>query len=62
MQKLTMTVKEMAQAVGVSIPTAYAMTHRADFPLLTVGRRRLIPIAAFESWLNESWQQNQTLK
>lgn len=46
-----MSVKELAQVLGISAPKAYDMTHIEGFPVLTVGKRRIIPIEAFKAWL-----------
>lgn len=52
--KLCMTVKELAARLGISHPKANDLTHIDGFPVLLVGRRRLIPIDAFSSWLTEN--------
>ena len=52
MEKVTMSVKELAEAMGVSLPKAYDMTEMAGFPLVRVGRAKKIPIEAFQRWLN----------
>ena len=52
MQKLTITVKELAKLMNISLPTAYSLTERAGFPLIRVGRKKLIPLAALQEWLN----------
>lgn len=54
MEKLTYTVAEMATVLGISKPTAYDLTERQDFPVLFVGRKKLIPIAAFETWVQKT--------
>lgn len=54
MKKSTMTVTEMAQQLGISRPIAYELAKRKDFPALRIGRRILIPRAAFELWLMEA--------
>lgn len=52
MEKMTLTVKEAAQMLNVSVPTMYDLTHRADFPVIIVGqRRRVIPIDQFKEWI-----------
>ena len=51
-KKLTINVSEMAEQLGISKPKAYDLANRQDFPHLKVGKRILIPIAAFEEWLN----------
>lgn len=54
MEKLTMSVKEMSQQLGVSLPTAYDLTHVEGFPVIQVGRRKVIPIDGFRRWLETS--------
>ena len=51
MEKNTMSVKELAERMGISLPMAYDLTRREDFPSLRVGARILIPIDAFKEWL-----------
>ena len=51
MEKTTMSVKELAERMGISLPMAYDLTRREDFPSLRVGARILIPIDAFKEWL-----------
>lgn len=51
MDKVTMTVAELAQAMGVSVPKAYALVHSDGFPSVSVGRRVLIPVEAFRAWI-----------
>ena len=50
-EKLTMNVTELSQALGISKPTAYELTRRADFPSLKIGRRVVIPTESFQRWL-----------
>ena len=52
-QKLTLTVDEIATELGVCRPVAYELVHRNDFPVVHVGRRLIIPRAAFVRWLDE---------
>lgn len=50
-EKLTFTAKEAAQAANVSMPTLYAWTKTAGFPVVKVGRKLVVPIDAFKRWL-----------
>ncbi len=52
MEKNTISVKELAERMGISLPMAYDLTRREDFPSLRVGARILIPIDAFKDWLS----------
>ncbi len=51
MEKTTMSVREMAERMGISLPMAYDLTRRKDFPSIRVGARILIPVEAFNKWL-----------
>ena len=50
-EKLTFTAKEAAQAANVSMPTLYAWTKTAGFPVIRAGRKLVVPIDAFRRWL-----------
>ncbi len=45
-QRLTWTVPEAAQLLGISKDSAYAAAHRGDLPVRVIGRRMLVPRAA----------------
>lgn len=47
----TMTIRELSEVMQISLPTAYNLTEREDFPLIRLGRKKLVPIKAFDSWL-----------
>ncbi len=51
MEKLTMTVQELAQIMGISKPKAYELTHIQGFPAIRVGKRIVIPVESFRQWL-----------
>lgn len=52
MEKTTLSVNEMAAYLGISRPLAYQLAHRADFPAVKIGERRIIvPVAALDAWL-----------
>jgi len=59
-EKLVMTVSEMATLLGISRPTAYDLTERADFTaLIRIGKRKLILRHKLMEWLeNEAKQEN----
>jgi len=51
-EKPTLTVQEAANLIGVSAPTMYDITERADFTaLIRVGRKKLILRTRFLEWL-----------
>lgn len=51
-KKLALSVPETAKILGVSVPTAYALTRRADFPAFHVGRRTLVDRAGLARWVS----------
>lgn len=53
MNKLTMTIKELQEAFGISYVTAYNLTLQKDFPSFRIGRRILINREGLEKWMKE---------
>lgn len=45
-ERLTMTVEEVAKALGISRAFAYEAVHRGDIPHIRIGKRMLVPRAA----------------
>ena len=43
MDKVTMSVQEMAMQMGISLSKAYALTREAGFPIVRVGKRFPFP-------------------
>lgn len=50
---LTLTVRQFADRMQVSMPTAYAVTEQEGFPVIRIGKKKLILQAALERWLEE---------
>ncbi|MDL2238269.1 helix-turn-helix domain-containing protein [Christensenellaceae bacterium OttesenSCG-928-K19] len=57
MSKFTLSVKEMAEMLNISLPKAYELTKQEDFPVLMVGNRILIPHDAFMRWVEKNTTQ-----
>ena len=59
-QKLTYSVVEAAEALGVSKTTMYRIIQIEGFPVIVLGSRRLIPIEGLKRWIEEraaiGWQ------
>lgn len=51
MHKITITVKELAEALGIGINQAYALVKQDDFPKLKIGSKYVIPKDEFEAWV-----------
>ena len=52
-QKLTLTVKELAAQLNVSIPRAYEMTEIEGFPVIRLGKKKLINVARLQDFLDK---------
>ena len=50
---LFLNAKLVAQALGVSISTAYEVMHEPSFPTLRVGSRMVVPKEKFIQWAEE---------
>ena len=51
MEQMTITVKEMAKQLNISLPTAYELLKSDDFPKFYIGRKILIPVESLKEWL-----------
>lgn len=52
MEKLTISVNELAKMLGVSRPVAYELTRRDGFPAIRISERRIvIPFDSLKEWL-----------
>jgi excisionase family DNA binding protein len=47
-QRLTMTVEEASEAMGISRSLAYELVRRGEIPSLRLGRRIVVPVRALE--------------
>ena len=50
-EKLTLTVEELGERLGICRAGAYELAHSKGFPVIVVGRRILIPVAGLERWI-----------
>lgn len=51
--KLTYTVEEMGEALGISRCKAYQLANSKNFPKIRIGKRIVIPINALNEWLQK---------
>ena len=49
--KVTLSVKEAAGILGVSVPTMYDLAHRDNFPSFRVGKRVIISTEGLLNWI-----------
>ena len=57
MEKLTYSVKEMAEVLGIGVNKAYELKFIEGFPFIKLGTKKIIPKAALEKWLLETGQR-----
>lgn len=53
MDKSAMSVLELSEQLGISLPKAYELTHTSGFPVVRVGTRIIIPVDGFQKWLSD---------
>lgn len=60
MERLVLTVDELAEAMGISRPKAYELVHRRDGPpVIRIGRTIRIPADGLQTWMaRESQREN----
>ncbi|MDB5094145.1 MAG: Helix-turn-helix domain [Candidatus Eremiobacteraeota bacterium] len=56
----TLTVPEVAAALGVGLRTAYAAIHERTVPSIQIGRRIVVPRDAFEAFLSNAGRVPET--
>lgn len=56
-EKWVLTPAEAAEYLGVSVQTMREITHQKGFPMLTNGRKVLIPKEAFHRWVESQVRQ-----
>lgn len=59
-ERLTLTVPELAEALGINRVRAYELTRIAGFPAIRISNKRIIiPRAALSRWLEEQTATRQ---
>lgn len=54
MSKQFYTMKELGDLIPIGTNNLYALVHSAGFPSITINRRIIIPIDAFNEWIKTS--------
>ena len=58
MEKTTISVAELSMQMGISLPKAYERVKQPGCPTIRVGARILIPVDAFNRWLESQSQKD----
>jgi len=53
---LFLNAKMVAKVLGISPSSGYELMHEADFPVLKVGNRMLVPKEKFIQWVESNTQ------
>lgn len=53
MEKLTCSIPEMAEILGISKSRAYPLARSAGFPAITIGKRVVISIKGLQEWVDK---------
>lgn len=61
MKKLALSVKEASEMLGISKTRMYELTEMAGFPVIQVGRRKVIPKAEFKQWVSHQAAANKEI-
>jgi len=54
MEKMVISVQELSETMGISLPKAYELTKRPGFPIIRVGTRILVPVSELKGWLSHA--------
>jgi len=54
--RTTLTIEEISLTLGIGRNTAYQAVRTGEIPSIRIGRRILVPVAAFEKMLSEAGQ------
>ena len=49
---MLLSISKAAAMLGISRPSIYQLIHSADFPIVRLGGRVLIPVKQLEDWLD----------
>ena len=52
MERILISVREMAEQFGISLTVAYRLSREDGFPTVRLGRRRLVDVEGLRAWLD----------
>ncbi len=59
LKKLTLSISETAEVLGVSRPVVYQLTHRADFPAFKIGARTVVSVTKLREWVEQQAEHGE---
>lgn len=58
MERLALTVREMADVLGIGVSKAYDLVHVSGFPSIRLRGTYIIPIEALKNWVSTAAGQS----
>lgn len=58
MEKLTYSIPEAAETLGISKSYAYELVKQGRLPVLEIGRRKVVPKDFLEEWIQKNVKVN----
>lgn len=55
---LVLRAEDIARVLGISRSSAYELLRRRDFPVLEIGRRKIVPRDHFFAWIDRQLPEN----
>lgn len=59
-EKAVYNIYEVAALMGINLPKAYEIARQGNFPSIRIGRRIVVPKAAFHRWLEQAALDKQS--
>lgn len=59
--KMAYSITEMAAALGIGRNKAHELAKEPGFPIITLGRRKVIPVRALDEWLERKAGQSNAI-
>lgn len=56
MEKIIISVTELAELLGIGTNQAYELCKTPGFPAIRIGRRYKIPRQGLDEWLRDQWK------
>lgn len=51
MEKAAISVQELSEQLGISLPKAYELVKQPGFPAFKIGTRIIVPVDALNKWM-----------
>ena len=59
MEKIAISIEELAKQLGISRSIAYKLSRSQGFPIVKIGRRRVVDLAGLREWMDSHREDSQ---